>query len=41
MMPPSATALTTASEVQLAGVPVPTTRFGFDVFTACAASGTG
>ena len=32
--PPLATALTTAAEVQLAGVPLPMTRFGWLVFTA-------
>jgi hypothetical protein len=40
MMPPSLTAPTTAAEVQLAGVPVPMTRVGVAVFTACAAAGT-
>lgn len=34
MTPPAATALTTASEVQLSGVPVPTTRVGSLVSTA-------
>lgn len=34
MIPPAATALTTADDVQLAGVPLPTTWFGTDVFTA-------
>jgi hypothetical protein len=38
--PPFATALTTAADVQLAGVPVPTTRVGFDVSTARASAGT-
>jgi hypothetical protein len=40
MTPPSATALTTAAEVQLAGVPLPMTWFGWLVFTARAARGT-
>jgi hypothetical protein len=40
MMPPLATALTTAAEVQLAGVPVPTTWVGWLVFTAAPARGT-
>ena len=40
MIPPSATAFTTAAEVQLAGVPVPITRVGLDVFTAWASTGT-
>jgi hypothetical protein len=35
-----ATALTTAAEVQLAGVPLPMTWFGWLVFTARAARGT-
>jgi hypothetical protein len=35
-----ATARTTAAEVQLAGVPLPMTRFGWLVFTARAARGT-
>ena len=34
MIPPCATALTTAAPVQLAAVPVPTVRVGVDVFTA-------
>ncbi len=34
MMPPLATALTTAADVQLAGVPVPMTWSGWLVFTA-------
>src|ERR1700683_1960703 len=38
--PPLATALTTAAEVQLAGVPLPMTRLGWLVFTARAARGT-
>jgi hypothetical protein len=38
--PPLATALTTAAEVQLAGVPLPMTWFGWLVFTARAAGGT-
>src|SRR5271165_4981898 len=41
MMPPWATALTTAADVQLAGVPWPTTWFGWLVLTARAATGTG
>src|SRR4051794_8817087 len=41
MMPPAATAATTAAEVQLPGVPVPTTRVGCDVSTAAASAGTG
>ena len=36
MMPPAATAFTTAAEVQLAGVPVPTLRDGWLVSTAFA-----
>src|SRR5690348_11905998 len=40
MMPPAATALTTAAEVQLAGVPFPTVRVGLLVSTARAADGT-
>src|SRR5205807_4951819 len=40
MMPPLATAATTAAEEQLAGVPLPTTRFGRDVSTARASAGT-
>src|SRR5882757_11297488 len=40
MMPPRATALTTAAEVQLAGVPVPMTWSGWLVFTAAPARGT-
>jgi anti-sigma regulatory factor (Ser/Thr protein kinase) len=40
MMPPAATALTTAAEVQLAGVPVPTVRLGRRVSTGRAAAGT-
>jgi len=40
-MPPAATAETTASEVQLAGVPVPTTRVGWEVSTAAPSAGTG
>jgi hypothetical protein len=38
--PPLATALTTAAEVQLAGVPLPMTWFGWLVFTARPAGGT-
>ena len=40
MTPPLATALTTAAEVQLAGVPVPMTWFGSLVTTASPAGGT-
>jgi len=40
-MPPAATALTTAAEVQLAAVPVPTVRVGWLVSTGRAAAGTG
>ncbi|GHJ50774.1 hypothetical protein Nm8I071_00810 [Nonomuraea sp. TT08I-71] len=40
MIPPAATAFTTASEVQLAGVPVPTVRVGREVSTARASAGT-
>ncbi|GAA5184702.1 hypothetical protein GCM10023322_26760 [Rugosimonospora acidiphila] len=40
MMPPAATAATTAAEVQLAAVPVPITRVGWLVSTALAAVGT-
>jgi hypothetical protein len=39
MMPPAATADTTASEVQLAALPLPTVRVGFDVSTARASAG--
>ncbi|GAA0409483.1 hypothetical protein GCM10009541_60770 [Micromonospora gifhornensis] len=39
-MPPAATARTTAAEVQLAGVPVPTVRVGREVSTARPAAGT-
>jgi len=38
-MPPLATAATTAAEVQLAGVPRPTTRLGWEVSTARASAG--
>ena len=41
MIPPWATALTTACEVQLCGVPLPITWSGLEVFTAWAAIGTG
>ena len=41
MIPPARTAARTAAEVQLAGVPCPTTRLGCDVFTAQPAAGTG
>src|ERR1700683_932585 len=40
MIPPARTAATTAAEVQLAAVPCPTTRVGFDVSTGRAPSGT-
>ncbi len=40
MTPPSQTALTTAFDVQLAGVPCPMTWFGCAVLTARAAGGT-
>src|SRR6266567_6922060 len=40
MIPPLATALTTAFDVQLAAVPVPTTLVGCEVLTARAARGT-
>jgi len=40
IFPPLATAETTASEVQLAGVPVPMTRVGLEVLTARPAAGT-
>jgi hypothetical protein len=40
MMPPRATALTTAADVQLAGVPFPITHVGVDVSTARASAGT-
>ena len=40
MIPPLATAATTAAEVQLAAVPLPTTRVGWDVSTARASAGT-
>src|ERR1043165_8316262 len=40
MMPPAATALTTAADVQLAAVPVPTVRVGRLVSTGRAAAGT-
>ena len=41
MIPPSATARTTARDVQLRGVPVPTQRSGCEVLTARASRGTG
>src|ERR1700722_13544015 len=41
MIPPAATAATTAWEVQLAGVPLPIPRVGCAVLTGCAAAGTG
>jgi hypothetical protein len=34
VIPPAAAALTTAAEVQLPSVPVPMTRFGWEVSTA-------
>jgi hypothetical protein len=40
MIPPAATALTTSADVQLAGVPLPTTRVGLLVSTARPAAGT-
>ena len=40
MIPPAATAATTAAEVQLAGVPFPITLAGCEVSTARAAAGT-
>jgi hypothetical protein len=40
IFPPAATAATTAAEVQLAGVPLPTTRSGRRVSTARASAGT-
>ena len=40
MIPPFATARTTARDVQLRGVPVPTQRSGCEVSTARAARGT-
>src|SRR4051794_34592849 len=40
MMPPSATVLTTAADVQLAGVPFPMTWVGFDVSATSASGGT-
>jgi hypothetical protein len=40
IMPPSATAWTTAAEVQLAGVPCPMTWSGWAVLTARPAAGT-
>lgn len=40
MIPPAATAFTTAAEVQLAAVPLPTVRVGLLVSTALAAAGT-
>src|SRR5919107_1851825 len=41
MMPPAATADTTASDVQLAALPVPMTRVGLEVSTARASAGIG
>src|SRR5258708_36013010 len=40
IIPPLATALTTAADVQLAGLPLPMTWFGCAVLTARAAGGT-
>src|SRR4051794_7988711 len=40
MIPPAATAFTTAAEVQLDGVPLPIVRVGWLVSTAAAAAGT-
>lgn len=40
MTPPLATAATTAADVQLSAVPLPTTVLGCDVSTACPAAGT-
>src|SRR5689334_3942432 len=41
MIPPLATASTTACDVQLAGVPVPTTTSGWEVSTGAASGGRG
>src|ERR1035437_7833533 len=41
MIPPARTAATTAAEVQLAAVPRPTTRLGWDVPAGRPAAGTG
>lgn len=41
IIPPARTAATTAAEVQLAAVPLPTTRLGWDVSNARPAAGTG
>jgi hypothetical protein len=41
MTPPRATASTTAAEVQVAGVPSPTTWSGCEVSVARASAGTG
>jgi hypothetical protein len=41
MIPPARTAATTAAEVQLAAVPLPTTWVGCDVSTGPAPTGTG
>jgi hypothetical protein len=41
MIPPARTAATTAAEVQLAAVPLPTTWLGWEVSTARPAAGTG
>jgi hypothetical protein len=40
MIPPAATAATTALDVQLAGVPLPIRRVGWEVSTALASAGT-
>jgi hypothetical protein len=40
MTPPAATAATTAADVQLPGVPLPTVRVGCEVSTAPASAGT-
>src|SRR3954471_2586545 len=41
MIPPRATARTTAAEVQLFAVPLPISRVGCEVFTGFPAAGTG
>ena len=41
MMPPAATAGTTAADVQLSGVPRPISRSGWEVSSASASNGTG
>src|SRR5437868_14892229 len=40
MIPPSATASTKASDVQLSGVPLPTTVVGWETSSGCASAGT-